>query len=283
MLFSDIRPYVRYARKMTVTADMRYPVFYPYDARLFFVKSGEGEIAADGVTLSMTKGAAVVINAGVKYHLKTPRQSVTFTAVNFDYTRSHSHLTVPIPPAAKNGFHPELITEQVTFEDQPAFDRFVYIPEAGSIEKIGEILIGEYNQKLIGCDMTCGALLTEMLVEILRKSSAVQSQDKDIVKKILDYIHENYAKPITNKSIAGHFGFHPNYLSSLVKAGTGLPMHKYILQVRLLHAAKLIETGLYGINEVAERSGFCDVFYFSKYFKAAMGVTPTEFAKGTRR
>ena len=283
MLFSDIRPFVRYARRMSVTCDMRYPVFYPYDARLFYTRSGEGEITVDGVTLKMTKGCAVVINAGVKYHLKTPSQAVTYTAMNFDYTRAHSHLTVPIPPASRSEYKPELVIEQTAFDDQPAFNRFVYVRDTEKIETLAEITISEYNKKLIGCDMRCSCLMSEMLIEILRKNSTVLSQDVDIVKETLDYIHENYARPITNKSIAEHFGFHPNYLSSLIKANTGLSLHKYILQVRLLHATELIETGLFSMREIAERSGFCDVFYFSKYFKNAMGVSPTEFARGVRR
>lgn len=283
MLFSEIQPFVRYARTMTVTRDMRYPVFYPYDARLFYVKSGSGEIVADGVTLKMQKGAAVIINAGVKYRLKTPEDSVTYIAVNFDFTNRCRDRQIPVAPAKKREFDSGLIIEQVAFDDKPDFNRFVYVANIEKIEKSGERLIAEYTQKLIGYDMACGCLMSGILLEILRRNRAVSSQDGNVTKRILDYIHENYAGPITNKSIAEHFGFHPNYLSSLVKAGTGLPMHKYILQVRLLHATELIETGLFGINEVAERTGFCDVFYFSKYFKSAMGVTPTEFAKGIRR
>lgn len=283
MLFSEIRPFVRYARTMTVTSDMRYPVFYPYDARLFYVKSGSGEIAVDGVTLKMQKGCTVVINAGVKYRLKTPEKSVEYIAVNFDFTHRHSDRQIPVAPAQKRDFNADLIIEQVTFSDQPAFNRFVFVTDIEKTEKSGGRLIAEYTKKLIGYDMACSCLMSGILLEILRRSRAVSSQDGNVTQSILDYIHENYASPITNKSIAEQFGFHPNYLSGLIKNSTGLAMHKYILQVRLLHATELMETGLFSISEVAERSGFCDVFYFSKYFKSAMGVTPTEFSKGGRK
>jgi AraC-like DNA-binding protein len=283
MLISEIRPFVRYARTMTVTSDMRYPTFYPYDARLFYVKSGQGEIQVDGVMLNMSKGCAVVINAGVKYRLKTPEDSVTYIAVNFDFTSNHSNRQIPVAPAPKGEFDPSMIIEQVSFDDQTAFNRFLYVADVQKTEKSVGRIIGEYTKKLIGYDISCTSLLSGVLVEILRKSRAVSAYDGGVTQQILDFIHENYRLPITNKTVAEKFGFHPNYLSVLIKNSTGQPLHKYILQVRLLHAIELIETGLFSMNEVAERSGFCDVFYFSKYFKSTMGATPTDFARGIRK
>ena len=124
-----------------------------------------------------------------------------------------------------------------------------------------------------------GCLISEILVEAIRKSEMPEVQGTGEMKEIIDYIQKNYSSDITNGFLASKFGFHPNYLSKLVKKGTGLPLHKYILQVRVLNAVKLLETGVYKISEIAEKCGFYDIYHFSKYFRLVMGITPSAFLK----
>lgn len=277
MRFLDIHPFVRYARKMTITHKMAYPVYRPYDARLFFTKSGKGEIEVSDQTYSMHKGSTLLINAGMEYRCKTPENSVTYLIFNFDFTQSHKYIQVPICPSKKKKFDIKRLIEAVSFEDELEMNHVVYASNIAGIENNAEKLVNEYSKKLIGYELKSSCLMAEILIELLRKTKVTVNACPDMTKKVLDYIHKNYALPLTNGSIAELFGFHPNYLSSLIKMSTGIPMHKYILQVRLLHAVELLETGLISIGEIAEKCGFCDVYYFSKYFKSVMHVTPTEF------
>ena len=82
---------------------------------------------------------------------------------------------------------------------------------------------------------------------------------------------------ITNSSMGGVFGYHPNYISALIKKKTGMPIHQYIIYVRLLNAASLLENTALSVNEIAISCGFYDIAYFSKYFKKYFGVSPSEY------
>ena len=84
---------------------------------------------------------------------------------------------------------------------------------------------------------------------------------------------------LTNITLGERFGFHPNYVSTLVKSYTGIPLHRYLLTVRLSRAAELITQTELSIGEISDRCGFCDIYYFSRYFKRAFGTPPSEYRR----
>ena len=62
-----------------------------------------------------------------------------------------------------------------------------------------------------------------------------------------------------------------------LKTLTGLAPVEFIKEVRINRAIELIKTGEYSMTQVAYMVGINDPRYFSKCFKAKMGMTPTEF------
>ena len=282
MLFNDIKPFVRFARYFSLTNETKCMPATPYDARLFYTKEGYGIINVSGQKFEMRKGSVLLINSAVPYHTKTPKEAVTYLAFNFDYTQSDRNKTIPIIPAWGDTFDKSKLIEHVEFSDKQQLNKFVYIQNIESIESIAEEIIKEHTKKLIDYELKSSYLLSEILVEIIRHSKIPATQDTTATKMVLDYIEKNYAEPITNLTLAEKFGFHPNYLSGLVKASTGLPMHKYLLQIRLLHAIELLETNALSISKVAQMCGFCDVYHFSRYFKSIMKISPSKFSKGIK-
>ena len=99
------------------------------------------------------------------------------------------------------------------------------------------------------------------------------------INKIKSYVEAHYAEPITRQSIAEHIGITPNYISTLFKKNTGVPLVGYITQVRIDKAKELLSSGLYKHAEIALMVGFNDSFYFSKSFKKITGMTPSDYQK----
>ncbi len=279
MIFSDIKPFVRFARHFMLTTKTKYAPATPYDARLFYTKEGSGVIEVMGQKLKMEKGSALLINSAVQYHTKTPKASVTYLAFNFDYTQSGRDMSFPVAPAYGDSFYDEKLIEHIEFSDKPQLNKFIYIPNIEDIEPIAESIIEEHTKKLINCELKSSYLFSVLLVDIMRYLETPATQDTTATKEVLEFIQENYNLPLNNSSIAKKFGFHPHYLSTLIKASTGLPMHQYLLQIRLTHAVELLETHCFSINEIATKCGFCDVYHFSRFFKEKMKITPSQFLK----
>ncbi len=94
------------------------------------------------------------------------------------------------------------------------------------------------------------------------------------VDRAVAYIIRNYAKPIHVPDLAELSGLNPVYFGTLFKSSTGLPVKTFINHVRINSAETLIAGG-FSIEEAARRSGFEDVFYFSKVFKKLRGYSPS--------
>ncbi len=60
---------------------------------------------------------------------------------------------------------------------------------------------------------------------------------------------------------------------------TGQTIFVYLNNLRIEKAKQLLSTGFYTTNDIATRTGFHDVYYFSKVFKKFTGTTPGKYVK----
>ena len=65
----------------------------------------------------------------------------------------------------------------------------------------------------------------------------------------------------------------------LFKQQFGRSPGEYVLHKKIRYSQELLRLGNLSVAEVAELSGFCDVYYFSRMFKKITGITPGEFRK----
>ena len=62
-----------------------------------------------------------------------------------------------------------------------------------------------------------------------------------------------------------------------LKTLTGLAPIEFIKEIRIKRATQLIETGEFNMTKISYMVGINDPRYFSKCFKAQVGMTPTEY------
>ena len=62
-----------------------------------------------------------------------------------------------------------------------------------------------------------------------------------------------------------------------LKTLTGLAPIEFIKEIRIKRATQLIETGEFNMTQISYMVGINDPRYFSKCFKAQVGMTPTEY------
>lgn len=104
-----------------------------------------------------------------------------------------------------------------------------------------------------------------------------------IVSSAIKYIHQNYSKKISLKSVAEAIYTNPNYLSTIFSKEKGITFSAYVKKYRLSLAQKLlVETDL-SIEKIALEVGFYDIQHFSKLFKKELGVSPVNFRKANKR
>jgi len=94
------------------------------------------------------------------------------------------------------------------------------------------------------------------------------------------YMERNYSEPITLERIANKTKVSASYLSRIFKRETGMGLHEYLNQYRILRATSLLET--HSVTETAYLCGFSDCSHLISIFRRYMGLTPYQYQKETR-
>ena len=98
--------------------------------------------------------------------------------------------------------------------------------------------------------------------------------------QILEQINVCYTDPEFSLGIlAEAVSYSPKYLSRVFKNKMGIGFTKYLNNLRVQQACRLMEEGNASITKVAVQCGFADPMYFSKVFKYYTGFSPQVFLK----
>lgn len=103
-------------------------------------------------------------------------------------------------------------------------------------------------------------------------------KDKKILHS-LDYIHKNYMKKITVKSVAESVDLSEVYFGNLFKKETGYTFLEYLTMHRMEVAKYLIGEGKFKVYEIAEMTGYTSPQYFSQIFQKSTGYMPNEYSR----
>ena len=278
MLLSQMSPYVRYARYLKLNQTSVFTTVAALDARLFYVIDGQGSIMVDSIQYEMNKHALLIISSGIPYHIDSPKNPVEYIQINFDFTQNAIDFSQPIAPIPEKQFEKSMLADTSAFDDCDTLSKVLYISKADTAKDKLITIVEEYSQKLLYHEQKIGHILAECIYDCLRYielggifSKVIRQDD------IMSYIHNNFNKKLTNKSIGRLLGYHPNYVSLLIKQTTGLPLHKYIIRIRLEKAADLLVSSELSVSEIATACGFYDSAYFSGYFKKHFGTSPSKY------
>ncbi|MGG4103953.1 response regulator [Paenibacillus lautus] len=113
--------------------------------------------------------------------------------------------------------------------------------------------------------------------EAMRHPVPESTLHERIVLQAVQYIKAHFTEPISLQEVADEVAVSRNYFSELFKRITGHNFIDYVIDLRLKRAKELLSTTSLRVYEVADRSGFNDVKYFSKLFKKMVGMTPAEY------
>ena len=277
MIFGESNPYVRYVRYLSIKNLKQTSMeLTPLDNRLFYVYKDTAIFEIDGQTVLAPAGSVLYIHSGISYTF-LPCDALCI-AVNFDFTQNNKHLTTPIPPA--HSWETPRLVESENFSDYAFLNSYLLLNNCQQIEELLKASEKEYIMRLPLYEHKISLMMKEVLISIIRKNELAGSDEcRFDAEKIADYLRKNLAEPLDNTYLAEKFHFHPNYLSSQFAKYFGKPIHKYILEMRILKAISLLESGNDNIALIAQSVGFPDSNYFSRYFKKIMGVSPKAYLK----
>jgi len=126
---------------------------------------------------------------------------------------------------------------------------------------------------------TISTLMKEVLDFSLWVSDCIQESGKKSTTKdeIVEYIDEHFRESITLKMIAEKFYVNPVYLGQALQKKLKIGFKKYLENLRMEEAKRLLRTSDKPIYEIAFEVGYNDPEYFSRVFYKAYGTTPSQY------
>jgi AraC-like DNA-binding protein len=127
----------------------------------------------------------------------------------------------------------------------------------------------------------CFGIVYEMLYLFSKELNAdyMSPQKIKLVKKIEQFILENYERQITIEELAHHIGKSPNYTIVLFREVTGQSPIQFLHSIRVSAAKDLLEQTNMSIASIAYYVGFCNQSYMNRIFKKITGMTPSKIRK----
>lgn len=111
-----------------------------------------------------------------------------------------------------------------------------------------------------------------------RTEESKEDSGSSSILSILKYIQSNFRE--TNlKSVAEAFHYETGYLGKKIKSQTGKNFTEIISELRIQNAISLLQETDFGVDKIAEMSGFNNRVHFSRSFKDSVGVSPGAYRK----
>ncbi|GAA4280796.1 nickel-binding protein [Gaetbulibacter aestuarii] len=117
----------------------------------------------------------------------------------------------------------------------------------------------------------------------LKNAYILTPDDEKFIKKVCKFIDANWQDPKLNMDrFSQDMGLSKSQLYRNIMRLTEKPPNAFIRNYRLSQALERIKTQNGNISEIAFEAGFNSVGYFSKQFKNAFGVLPSNYSKSLK-
>ena len=149
----------------------------------------------------------------------------------------------------------------------------------GKSDTMDAAIVGMIWEKLHEIDNleACQHYLMDETKNYFKNVEELAKNNQTIIT-IISFIQANYRDTdLCLENIAENVYLSPNYLSSLFKKKMDKTISQYIADVRVQHARELLRDRSLKLYDVAVQAGYKDANYFTKIFKKAVGVTPSEY------
>lgn len=100
-----------------------------------------------------------------------------------------------------------------------------------------------------------------------------------ITNMLLLYIEEHMEKNISLQEICNKLDIDYKYASNCFKKDKGTGFSKYFNKIKIEKAKEMLETTDLLIQNIAEKLGYTNAYYFTRTFKAMYGMTPGDYRK----
>jgi AraC family transcriptional regulator, arabinose operon regulatory protein len=215
---------------------------------------GKGEMKVDGSILTVSSGSAFVFPPGSSPTLiLDSRQEILMFRVGFDILDTQDHRVENLSQVGLTLRNPQFFF-QLAYQACSAFKR--------------EDSLSQMRSK---------NLIEAMLLHILDENeNPTQSPTHVIIDRLILEIQQDPSKDWGINILVKRAGLSRSHLSLIFSSITGMSPTRFVIQARIARATRLIEETDLTIGQIAQVTGYRDIFFFSRQYKKIMGHNPND-------
>ncbi|MBR2548607.1 MAG: helix-turn-helix transcriptional regulator [Clostridiales bacterium] len=281
---------------------------------LLYLREGKIDLVLGNETVTLTKGAVVVIRPLVRHKLVIRSGKADMLNLYFGFVHDTSDLeltkeskktnrnnqgksnsagpSVSIPGSlAKISLESFLkfadlgITEDNEITRQPFF--VIKGNEKKEINQLAERIVIEDSDNRYAKDLMIHTLSVELMIILSRairgeweESLRVKNgKAKELVAIAKQYMDENFDQGITVSEAASYVFLSQGYFTRAFRDDTGISPMNYLMKKRIEKACKLLQNNEIKVSAISLQSGFSSPQRFNVAFRKQMGMTPMEYRK----
>lgn len=122
---------------------------------------------------------------------------------------------------------------------------------------------------------------THLLIDEKQDEKTINIKDDQscFINGSIDYIKNHFTEKLTLEMVASKVFMNPKYFSRIFKQEMGVTFTEYVVQLRIKHACRLLQTTNHPAYRISSECGFSDPSYFNRVFYAQMQMTPLVYRK----
>ncbi|GES51359.1 MULTISPECIES: helix-turn-helix domain-containing protein [Rhizobium] len=195
------------------------------------------------------------------------------------WSETRENLVVAIPPQILS----ELALQEFDLADvelePPAFGTVDPVA-LGIAQRISVELTGKATPNELYLDSLVTLFSTHLLRTYANNMRQLPSPRGGLsaksARRVEEYLREHFTEKVHVAELAAVAGISPNHFIVRFAKTFGMPPHRYLINLRLDLAEKLLAEGEIAIVEIAYMTGFSDQSHLATTMKRYRGRTPTE-------
>ncbi|PYI54372.1 AraC family transcriptional regulator [Paenibacillus flagellatus] len=254
-----------------------------------YVDKGEVEITTEFATFHLKQGDMVFYSPNEFHSLRCNRKTPpNIFIVSFDCKseamRFFTHKTVRL------GDEERRLLSLLIEEGNKLFAMPVAIPSRLSGDRRPKHPLTRKEKPEFGAEQLIKMYLEMLFIRLIRLNRTApakvkltpitkENEQRELVKRILDYLDAHLPENPSVDELCAEFALSRTQLRAVFREHTGCGVAEYVGRLRIERAKTYIREETSNVTEIAERLGFSSIHYFSRQFKKATGMSPSEYLK----
>lgn len=196
--------------------------------------------------------------------------------------KCHMQLLEAMAPIIENGIIiGYMMMGQIMDEHSPEVVKACTLQTAKEYDlNLDQMLTELNNFRMVNDAFISSAVnMMSMCACYLYYNKIIKKRSDLLTYQLTDYIDTHLRDELSIAELCQKLYLSRSKLYQLSVDAFGMGISDYIRKRRLEEAQKLLRDTKEGIGRIAEMTGFQDANYFSRIFKASVGITPGEFRK----